>query len=85
MSRDLPAIARPSSLPTSCPPRALCRPAAAEYIGVSPSKFDQMVEDGRMPRPKQIDRRKVWDRVALDDAFVSLPEEQDTNPWDDAI
>lgn len=85
MIRDFPPTARPSSLPTSCPPRALARPAAAEYVGVSPSKFDQMVEDGRMPRPKQIDRRKVWDRVALDDAFVSLPEEQDSNPWDDAI
>lgn len=77
--------AKPSVLPLSCPPRGLSRPAAAEYVAVSPSKFDQMVADGRMPEPKQIDRRKVWDRLELDGAFAALPTGDDHNPWDDAI
>ncbi len=32
-------------------PRGLSRVEAAHYIGVSPSLFDAMVKDGRMPQP----------------------------------
>jgi hypothetical protein len=35
-------------------------------------KFDQMMKDGRMPKPIRIDGRKVWDRCALDTAFDAL-------------
>ena len=52
-----------------CPPRGMSRTEAAAYIGVSPSLFDEMVKDGRMPGPKRINSRNVWDRFALDDAF----------------
>ncbi len=62
-------------LPQSLPPRGLSRVIAAAYIGVSPSKFDEMVADKRMPRPKPIDGRRVWDRILLDEAFAALPEE----------
>lgn len=75
---------RLSVLPMSCPPRGLARPAAAEYVGVSVSKFDDMVSDGRMPAPKEVDRRKIWDRLELDAAFSSLPSEAVENPWDRA-
>ncbi len=61
-------------LPTA---RGLHREAAAEYIGVSPSKFDEMVKDGRMPRPKRIDARTVWDARKLDAAFDALPGDED--------
>ncbi len=37
--------------------------------------FDQMVADGRMPKPKLINSRKVWHRLRLDEAFAELPEE----------
>ena len=77
--------AKRSVLPLSCPPRGLARPAAAEYVGVSVSKFDQMVLDGRMPSAKEIDRRKIWDRLELDEAFSALPAEEPVNPCDDAI
>ncbi len=77
--------ARTTVLPISCPPRGLSRVAAAEYVGVSVSKFDDMVADGRMPTAKSIDRRNVWDRLGLDEAFSALPSEESTNPWDDAI
>ena len=54
------------------------------YIGVGASKFDEMVNDGRMPRPKRIDGRTVWDRVRLDEAFDALNDEAVTqkNGWD---
>jgi len=55
------------------PPRGLSRIEAADYVGVSPSLFDTMVTDGRMPGPKLINSRTVWDRFALDRAFDQLP------------
>jgi hypothetical protein len=58
---------------------------AAAYVGVSPSLFDSMVQDGRMPIPKVINTRRVFDRLALDEAFAALPngkEAADDNPWD---
>ena len=71
-------------------PRGLQREAAAHYIGVSTSKFDDLVRDGRMPPAKRIDRRLVWDRHALDEAFDQLPNDGalgdlDANPWDAAL
>lgn len=57
------------------PPRGLCREEAARYVGVGTTKFDEMVADGRMPRPKRVDGRTVWDRIALDAAFTDLPDE----------
>src|SRR3569833_3188535 len=41
--------------------RGFNRIEAAAYIGISPGKFDQLVADGRMPKAKKIDGRKVWD------------------------
>nr|WP_313429335.1 XRE family transcriptional regulator [Brevundimonas diminuta] len=63
-------------------PRGLQREVAARYIGVGLTKFDEMVRDGRMPGPKRVDGRKVWDRRALDTAFDSLPDETLVNDWD---
>lgn len=57
------------------PRRGLRREEAALYIGVSPAKFDEMVKDGRMPRPKSIDTCKTWDIWKLDIAYDALPED----------
>ncbi|MEN3234689.1 XRE family transcriptional regulator [Methylobacterium ajmalii] len=54
------------------PRRGLRREEAARYIGVSPSKFDEMVRDGRMPKPKRIDGCVVWDLRRLDMAWDAL-------------
>jgi predicted DNA-binding transcriptional regulator AlpA len=68
------------------PRRGLSRIEAAAYVGISPSKFDELVADGRMPGPRRIDNRKVWDVVELDIAFDALPREaaaEATNSWAD--
>lgn len=75
-------MARYDALPPNLSPRGLGREAAAQYIGVSPTKFDEMVNDGRMPNPKRIDGRKVWDVRKLDSAFAALPDDEEPNPWD---
>jgi hypothetical protein len=79
---------RRNVLPLSLAPRGLSRVEAAAYVGVSPSLFDAMVVDGRMPGPKLINARVVWDRLRLDEAFSALPDrdgEEPGNPWDKAM
>ncbi len=77
-------VDRENILPTSLPPRGLSRVQAAAYIGVSPSLFDQMVLDGRMPKPVRINARTVWDRLQLDEAFAALSDSHrdGDGPWD---
>jgi len=73
-----------SRLPLSLAPRGLSRVQAAEYVGVGVTKFDDMVDDGRMARPKRIDGRLVWDRIKLDEAFDALDDDvASKNEWDD--
>ena len=66
------------------PRRGLSRVEAATYVGISPSKFDELVGDGRMPGPVKIDRRTVWDIRQLDLAFdtLSLENYSTPNSWD---
>lgn len=69
------------------PRRGLSRAESAMYVGISASKFDELVRDGRMPGPKRIDGRKVWDVHDLDVAFDALPDDNDQgarNSFDDA-
>jgi predicted DNA-binding transcriptional regulator AlpA len=61
--------------------RGFNRIEAAAYIGISPTKFDQLVADGRMPKAKRIDGRKVWDLLELNPAFEELGSIDTT--WDD--
>jgi len=65
----------------SAPRRGLSRVEAALYIGVSPSKFDEMRTDGRVGPAKLIDGRKVWDVRILDIDFDNLPDENQTADW----
>jgi hypothetical protein len=67
------------------PRRGLSREESAMYVGVGATKFDQMVGDGRMPKPKMVDARKVWDVRKLDLAFDGLPDEDGGgSSWADA-
>lgn len=68
--------------------RGLSRIEAAEYIGIGLTKFDCLVSEGRMPAPRRIDTRKIWDVRELDMAFDALPGGGDAyasdepNDWD---
>jgi predicted DNA-binding transcriptional regulator AlpA len=71
-------LPRQTALPPSLPPRLVSREVAAAYVCVSPNTFDQMVREGRMPRPKSLGSRRVaWDVRALDHAVDVLPFEGD--------
>lgn len=75
-SRELRSVTQPR--------RGLRRVEAAIYVGISPTKFDEMVKNGRMPRPLRIDGAAVWDQRRIDLAFDALVTEDDggINPWD---
>jgi excisionase family DNA binding protein len=70
--------------PLSYPPRGLSREEAARYVGVGTSKFDQMIADRQMPKPRQAGGRVIWDRVELDIAFSELPHQGAGNYFDRA-
>ena len=61
-------------------PRGLSRTQAAVYVGVSTSLFDQLVTDSRMPPPREINRRRIWDRHQIDALFDELPGGLDNLP-----
>ena len=67
-------------------PRGLNRESAAFYVGIGTSLFDALVDEGRMPKPKLINSRKVWDRHEPDIAFNKLPNgersDDEPNPFD---
>ena len=63
-------------------PRGLSREQAARHVGVGTTKFDEMVKDGRMPKPKRVDGRLIWDRLAVEAAFSELPEDRAKSLWD---
>jgi predicted DNA-binding transcriptional regulator AlpA len=56
------------------PPRGMDVERAASYVGFGRTKFLELVEDGRMPRPIDIDGSPRWDRFDLDAAFEDLKE-----------
>jgi hypothetical protein len=68
--------------PLAYPPRGMSRDEAARYIGVGITKFDEMVADRRMPRPKRVDGRVIWDRFQIEAAFTDLPEEKKVSRLD---
>jgi predicted DNA-binding transcriptional regulator AlpA len=81
---DRPIVQRTIDVPLGV--RGLSREQSAQYIGISPSLFDQLVEDGRMPKPKGINARTVWDRRKLDETFDILDDGSAVcDPWDEIL
>ena len=69
----------------SLEPLGLSREDAAAFVGLSATKFDQLVQDGRMPAPRQADGRVLWSRLELIDSFEALPRRAAnsdcSDPW----
>ena len=64
------------------PLRGMRRETAAWYVGVSVTKFNEMVADGRMPRRTRVDGCVIWDRLKVDAAFTDLTIDAGKNPLD---
>jgi excisionase family DNA binding protein len=69
--------------PQSYPPRALRQDDAAAYLGMSRSKFLELVADGTLPKARRAHGLILWDRQELDFAFEEVwPTMQDGNTFD---
>lgn len=63
------------------PRRGLRREEAATYLGLSPSMFDLMVSDGRLPKPLKFGSASVWDMRLLDRQFDEPGDGGNDNEW----
>jgi predicted DNA-binding transcriptional regulator AlpA len=70
-------------VPLHLAPRGLSREEAAAYVGISPSLFDTLVKERRMPGPKRINSRVVWDRLKLDIAFDAILDADEASREDE--
>lgn len=62
-----------TALPPNLSPRLLNRAAAAEYVGVSPNTFDELIAKDVMPEPKCLGTHRIaWDVRDLDVAISEL-------------
>jgi predicted DNA-binding transcriptional regulator AlpA len=58
-------------------PRGLRLDRTAGYVGMGKTKFLELVDDGRIPKPLCIDGIGVWDRLDLDAAFETIKTDPD--------
>lgn len=56
------------------PPRLMDALRAAAYVGFGSTKFLELVEEGKTPKPVDIDGRPRWDRCELDSAVDNLKD-----------
>jgi hypothetical protein len=56
------------------PPRLMDDARAAAYVGFGPTKFHELVDEGIMPSPVNIDGTPRWDRLELDGAVDNLKD-----------
>ena len=66
----------------------LAEAEAAAAIGISAAKFRTLVKDKRMPSPRRLDSRNIWDVDELRAAFKALPhdgEKEISDSWADVV
>jgi hypothetical protein len=61
----------------------LSRIEAAMAFGISPTLFDRLVSEKRVPAPRLIYGRKVWDVNELAAAFEEFLKDDTKNTWSD--
>jgi hypothetical protein len=59
--------------------RGLSRIEAATYIGISPSKFDELRKANRIGPAKVLDGRLIFTTERLDEFLDALPDENQTD------
>jgi len=70
----------------SLPRFAVRRDEAAASVGVSSSKFDEWVRDGKMPKGHKIDGVVLWDVQEMREAWFRLRDgDFAMNPFDRVV
>ena len=63
----------PNAVQYGYPPRGLDHEAAARYVGISQTAFDDLLRLRKLPGPRQVGPALIWDREELDAAFALFP------------
>ena len=75
-------LTMPASIKRTIQRRGLSRVEAAMYLGISPSKFDELRKAGQIGPAKIIGTRKLFDVEILDQFFDALPDENsESGDW----
>ena len=72
----------------SIPRFAMRRDEAAASLGVSPTKFDEWVEAGKMPKGVKVDGVRLWDTESVRDHWHRLRDADNddaSNPFDEIV
>jgi hypothetical protein len=78
--------AMPSPRDLSLPRFALRREEAAASLAVSPTKFNEWVDDGRMPKGRKIDGVVLWCVQEIREAWERMKDGDGAkNPFDGVI
>ncbi len=75
---------RPPRQPIEFTPRGLSADEAARYVGLGRTTFEALVAGRKMPKPKRVGGRNVYDRWALDAYFADL-DDSASNRLDDLL
>ena len=65
-------------------PRGLSADEAARYVGIGRTKFEELVASRKMPRPKRVGARVIYDRFEVDAHFSDL-DSAPSNRLDDLL
>lgn len=60
------------------PPRLMDRGTAAKYLSIGITMFDELVNEGVIPRPKKLRSKFLWDRVDLEGVANELQDDTRT-------
>jgi predicted DNA-binding transcriptional regulator AlpA len=75
----------------SIPRFALRRDEAAASLAISPSLFDNWVDEGKMPSGRKVGRVVLWDTESIRSAWLALAdgdpvtEDEGDNPYKDVV
>ncbi len=81
-------MSRFDHLPPGFIPFAVSRETGAELIGISPNHFDKLVKEGRLPAPRELGGRVLWDSDEIRAAWRAMPrrgQSSSDNPWDSVV
>jgi predicted DNA-binding transcriptional regulator AlpA len=72
-------------LPPGVIPLAVSRETAAQLLGISAGTFDKLVKTGKLPEPREVESRILWDSKEIEAAWRAMPrrgQPATVNEWD---
>ena len=78
-------MSRFDNLPPGIIPFAVSRDTGAALLGISGGTFDKLVRAGKLPEPREVESRILWDAKEIEAAWRAMPKRgqpSTSNEWD---